>query len=560
MKKLHIYLLASALILNFSCKKFLTETPPNFISSKIFYKTENDARTVCDGVYKMLYDGSSNSIYGRWWPAIDLGTDDATSRTAATNFNTWFSHTINPSVNWLETWNQYSSFWVGIARANSVIDNVPQIPMDEIRKNAIIGEARALRALFYFHLVRTYGDVPLITTESKDNDSYKKERSAVDVVYDQVIIPDLQYAEQNCRDGLHDGHVTKWTAKIILADVYLTRAGWRRNAKDGALVQGDAKNWALARDKAKEIIDLSPNSLITTPTVRGLNTIPACGVAWDTNAPFSSESLLEVSAVNQAGFGSWLTRECLANATGTSFWGAATDKPLLAEGINKTVNEMQFPGKPFVSGFYIPTPDLYRSFEAGDQRKDWAIMTRYTTQDGQTYLCQPTFRRYVDIDYFLGKPNTAFENTNNNFLLYRYADALLIYAEAANEVGPAIAGDAAYNAVDRIRNRAGLANLTTGLSQDQFRQAVWKERRSEFCGECKRRFDLIRTKRLATETALIEVDWLPADNPKGGTAYVNRNPLFTGKVAWPDREWLMPLPFSEIKLNEKQNWYQNFGY
>ena len=166
----------------------------------------------------------------------------------------------------------------------------------------------------------------------------------------------------------------------------------------------------------------------------------------------------------------------------------------------------------------------------------------------------------MDIDYYLGKPNTSFQNTNNNFLLYRFADALLIFAEAANEVSPASTGDAAYIAVNRIRNRAGLSNLATGLSQDDFRKAVWRERRSEFAGECKRRFDLIRTNRLLEETALIEVDWRASDNPRGGTNYSNRNSLYTGTVVWPEREWLMPIPFSEVQLNKSNNWYQNFGY
>jgi hypothetical protein len=145
-------------------------------------------------------------------------------------------------------------------------------------------------------------------------------------------------------------------------------------------------------------------------------------------------------------------------------------------------------------------------------------------------------------------------------LLYRFADALLIYAEAANEVSTSVADDQAYVSVNKIRNRAGLPNLTGGLTQDLFRKAIWRERRSEFCGECKRRFDLIRTKRLATETALIEVDWKASDNPKGGTNYSNTNTLYSGTVAWPDREWLMPLPFSEVQLNKVNGWYQNQGY
>ncbi len=223
---------------------------------------------------------------------------------------------------------------------------------------------------------------------------------------------------------------------------------------------------------------------------------------------------------------------------------------------------MRFPGQPPSVGLYIPTPDLWRAFEEGDERRDWALLTRYTTPAGDTYLCQPVFKKYVDIDYFMGEENTTFRNTSNNFLLYRYADALLIYAEAANEVSAATSGDDAYAAVNEIRNRAGLEDLEGGLSQDEFRKAVWKERRCEFCGECKRRFDLIRTNRLVTETSNIEMTWLASDNPYSdiSTDYNYNNVLHTGTVAWPDNEWLMPLPSTEVALNEENGWVQNYGY
>jgi hypothetical protein len=539
-----------------SCEDFLKETPATFISTTNFYTSESDARTACDGVYKMLLDGSSNAIYGRWWLGIDLGTDDVTSKNLRSDFNNWFSHTINPTLAWFESYGQYSNFWTGIARANSVIANVPTINMDVAKRNAIVGEARALRAFYYYQLVRTYGDVPAIVKEVKVKSDFLLPRADVDTIYNQIIIPDLQFAELNCKDALHDGHITKWTAKIILAEVYLTRAGWRRTSQ-GQFIQGKSENWILARDKAKEIIDNSPHSLNTIAVINGQNTTPAYGVSWIESAPFSKESMLELSAINVYPYGSWITRECTPNANGSGFWGSNSNKPLSGQGITTPVSQLTFPGKPSVVGMYIPTADLWRSYETSDKRRDWGLMTKHTTPEGSIYLCQPTFRKYVDIDYYLGKANTSFQNTNNNFVIYRYADALLIYAEAANEVASAVAGDAAYNAVNSIRTRAGLTALTTGLSQNDFRIVVWKERRCEFAGECKRRFDLIRTKRLATETANIDVNWLPSDNQGFAISYSNVNSLFTGTVSWPDREWLMPIPQSEIELN---GWIQNEGY
>ncbi|TKG96122.1 RagB/SusD family nutrient uptake outer membrane protein [Puteibacter caeruleilacunae] len=558
MKKMkNILLLLFIVFAMSSCEDFLQENPPTFISSTNYWKTESDARTGCDGVYKALNDGSSNSIYGRWWPAVDVATDDVTSKVRRNNFAAWMSHSITSSHSWFDAWKMYSSFWVGISRANMVIHNVPNIEMDEAKRNAIVGEAKALRALFYYHLVRAYGDVPKVVHIVKGKEDYSLPRTNVESIYDEIIVPDLKYAEENCQDELHKGRITKWTAKVILADVYLTRAGWRRSSQ-GEFVQGDASYWALARDKAKEIIDNSPHELVTAPIVNGKNITPACGVPWSLENPFSKESMMELAHINEGGFGSWITRECSPFSNGLKFWGKGGAKPLLKEGIKKNVIQMRFPGKPAASGMFIPSVDLWRSFEAGDERKDWGLMTRYITPEGDNYLCQPTFRKYVDTDYFLGKENTTFMNTNVNFIMYRYADALLIYAEAANEVKASVNGDDAYDAINEVRNRAGLADLPGGLSQEDFRKAVWHERRVEFHAECKRKFDLVRTNRLKTETANIAVKWEKSDG--AAIAFVNSHAEYTGTQVWPDHEWLFPIPETELNLNKENGWVQNEGY
>ncbi|WP_372776061.1 RagB/SusD family nutrient uptake outer membrane protein [Mangrovibacterium sp.] len=554
MKKINLIPILLLLLSAYSCEEFLTEEPQTFVSTTNFYNDESDARTATDAIYQSL----SSNIYARWWPIIDVGTDDASSKLNGNTFSNWHDHTIAGSEAWFESWAQYSGFWEGIGRANSVIANLPGIDMDDVAKNEMIGEARAMRALNYFHLVRTYGDVPMIVDEVKVKDDFLLPRSSVNDIYEQVIIPDLQFAAENCKDALHDGRVTKWTAKVILADVYQTYAGWRRTSQ-GEFVQGDSKYWELARDMAKDVIDNSPNSLITEPAVNGQNIIPASGVAWSVYHPFTSESMMELGYTGSEGLGSWLSRECAGSTTGTSFWGANTNaKPFSADGITLTINQMKFP-KIIGVGLYIPSPDLWREYEAGDERREASILTRYINAAGTTYLTQPGFRKYVDFDYYEGLDGTSFQYTNNNFLLYRYADALLIYAEAANEVAPAVAGDDAYQAVNDIRNRAGLEDLTTGLSQDEFREAVWHERRCEFAGECKRRFDLIRTNRLKTETDQIDIQWLPTDNPPYSTTYTNCQASY-GKVLWPDREWLMPIPYSEMELNRPYGWVQNDGY
>lgn len=539
-----------------SCQDSLTEKPPTFISLSNFYKTSADARTATDAIYKALHDGTGNSNYGRFWTAVDIATDDVVSRVNKRTYDAWFSHTINPNHVWLESWNQYQNLWKGIGRANDVIKNVALMDnLNEAEKNGYIGEARALRAFMYFHLVRAWGDMPLVVNSVTSVADYDLPRSSVDEVYDQIIIPDLIFANENCVDALHTGRITKWTAKLILSEVYLTRAGWRRTSQ-GQFVQGDASNWALARDKAKEIIDFSPHSLIKKPYVDGAHTTPACGVAWLESKPYSVESMFELGSVNIRGLGSFLSRDCNPNGTGVLYWGAKNNtKPLKAEGNNLTIAQMKWPLRPKVGGISLPSPDLAAAFEDGDERRNWTILTRYTTPEGNTYLCQPTFRKHMDIDYFLGNDNTSFLNTQNNFIVYRYADALLIYAEAQNEADGAPNVDA-YAAINEIRNRAGLGSLS-GLSQDEFRKAVWQERRVEFAGEMKRRFDLIRTNRLKTETENMQTTWTTALG--SATDYSINNVLY-GTASWPDHEWLFPIPQSEMNLNRKNGWVQNEGY
>lgn len=530
-----------------SCNDFLEEEPPTFISASNYFQTEEDARTAVDGVYEKM-----NVVYSRFWMAIDLYTDDIVSRTSGNGqFNMLGVHTVNPSATLFEGYGVYNTWWEGIGRANNVIDFVPAIDMDEAEKNLIIGEARALRAFYYYNLVRAFGDVPMVDTAIITEEDFMKPRASVNDIYDQIIIPDLLFAGEHCFDGLHDGHITKWTAKLILSEVYLTRAGTRRTSQ-GDFVQGDPSNYALARDMAKDVIDNAPNSLNTVASASA----PAYGTAWEKETPFTQESMLEISYVAVAGYGNWMTRESRGNINGTSYWGANGSTPLIDEGNTQTVLEMAFDRTPGI-GTYVPTPHLYDAFEDGDERRDFNLMTRYDDGAGNTYLSQPMFRKFVDLDLLTGEEGTHFQYTNNNTILYRYADALLIYAEAQNEADGAPNADA-YLAVNQIRNRAGLGDLTPNLSQDDFRTAVWKERRCEFAGEYKRKFDLIRTNRLTDSTLNVNLDWTTDQNSMD--EFRNAYSLFTGNIAWPDNEWLWPIPQSQMDLNKENGWDQNEGY
>lgn len=551
MKNIYKIGLLVATLLPISCENYLEENPTGQITVDKFYQTEADARAGTDAIYQAFQNGVSYSIYGAYWPTIDVGTDDIVARDN-NNTDEFMTHTVVPEMIFLTSRNQYQYFWKAISRANDIIKYVPAISMPDSKKNLMIGEARALRAFAYFNLVRVWGDMPMVVNSVESASDFELPRSSVDLVYDEIIIPDLKFAEEHCVDALHFGRITKWSAKMILADVYLTRAGWRRTSQ-GEKVQGDASNWALARDKAKEIIDNSPHSLITQPVVDGQHTTPACGVPWLEKKPYSVESMFELGSAVLGQTGSWTSKPASNSNTGAGFWAAkAVQKPA---GYTQTLAELAWPGAISSSGGYVPSPDLYVAYdEAGDQRRDWLIVTKYITPAGATILSQPTIRKYMDIDFFLGQNDATFQYTNNNAILYRFADALLIYAEAQNEADGAPNAEA-YAALDRIRKRAGITKTLSGLTKDTFRTAVLKERRLELAGEIKRRFDLIRTNGFdaVNDGSLVKV-W---ENSYNKTFSVNIN---HGNVKWPDREWLLPIPLNEMDLNRLNGWVQNEGY
>ena len=574
--KFKISLLLFTLFISISCEEYLEETPPTFVSASNFWQTASDARTGVDGAYQ-----SANTAYRRWMGHIDMFTDDVVCRPSpqVAQQLDFAQHTLDAEnfvVSDISFGGIYPSLWQGIARANTVLKFVPDINMDETEKNMILGEARALRAFYYYRLIKIWGDAPMITEGIEVKADFSKPRTDVNIIYDEVIIPDLKFAEEYCSDGLHiDGHFTKWTAKMILADVYLNRAGWYRTSKTGEIVQGDQANWALARDKAKEIIDDSPHSLNTAPLVEGEEITPAYGVAWKN--PYTAESILELSYIQVENFGTWYSRNINMARNGNPYWGGNNDTPLLntPDSIALTVNNasmrfVPFTGRLITIGSNLVTPDLWDAFEDGDERRDYGLMTRYddynSTLAPRTILCNPTFRKLADMDYFLGEVDTNFRYTTQNIILYRYAEALLVYAEAQNEAdgGP---NAEAYTAINALRNRAGLADLTPGLSQDDFRKAVWNERRVELHAEFKRKFDLMRTNRLKQETTDINLEWSVAQgiyiSPTQDSTRVYTfaaNTYINNRPEYPDREWLWPIPLQELRLNAENDWYQNEGY
>nr|WP_269686628.1 RagB/SusD family nutrient uptake outer membrane protein [Flavobacterium lacustre] len=338
--------------------------------------------------------------------------------------------------------------WPGILMSNMVLKVAPNLSIDEDIKNRSMGEAYFLRAHYYFILVRYFGDLPLITTpQSSDSDLYP-ERVSKDLIYDQII-SDLEKAAELLPNkseytGANVGRANKGAALGELAEVYLTLGN----------------NW-------QKVVDL-------TTQVEGLGFSLNTNYADNFNPSNenSVESLFEVQYNSNGGFSFW-SNENQASWTST-FMGPR--------------------GSNFVGGGWgwnQPTQEFIDSYEPNDSRKDITVLyTGCPAFDGKTYQATYSTTGY-NVRKFLVPLSavSSYDNSPLNFPILRFSDILLMKSEALNELGQTSQAEVPLN---KVRNRAGLSNIASGLSQEEFRNAVLKERRVELAFEGQRWFDLIR--------------------------------------------------------------------
>lgn len=422
------YTLVMALVGIYSCSK-LEEEPKSFVSPVNFYKTKSDALAAVTSAYAPVrLNGSSTRNY------VILGEIPTDNMFPLLNNNDrvqldQYAHTPQNGI-LRETW---QIFFQGITRCNVVIDRVPQIAMEEPLRNRLVAEAKFLRAFYYYHLVRLFGDLPLVTKEvtSLDELTYPK-RDPTAKVYEQVIT-DLKDAETGlpaAYTAADQGRATKGAAQAFLASVYLT-----------------LKQYQLAADKAAQLM------------------APASGYGlWD-----NYRDVFDIR--NEFGKEAIFDAQFLSGPSGQGGNLIA----FFAQENNRIA------GRGF--GSFQPTQELYDQFGLMDSRK--AVF--FTRGTDNKYYCN----KWIDADALTS------DQSDNNYPLMRYAEVVLTFAEAYNELNAPINNNDAYKAVNSIRKRAGLNDLV-GLTQAQLREAILKERRLELCFEGQRWFDLVRTGRLVS--------------------------------------------------------------
>ncbi|MEO5979022.1 MAG: RagB/SusD family nutrient uptake outer membrane protein [Chryseolinea sp.] len=501
-------MISSLLFMGTACSDFLDEKDPSNLTPESFYTEPKHADAAIAAVYAdSRFYGDGAGIFSSNWQMLEAPTGTTTTETAQnSDLNNLYSLSYDPNTGHIQNW--WRGVYKVIANANLVLANVPKITMDEAAKKRVLGEASFFRAWAYFYAVRIWGDVPLILEpQSFTSEDFYPERTPAESVYAQIV-SDLQSAEAA---GLSwtdpSGRVSQSAAKSLLSKVYLTMAGF-------PLSKG-APYYTLAAEKSKEVID-------------GAGTIKL----FDTYAEVHDENLR-----NQGEhiFSLQYTADVAENPMGNMF---PNFKPVTYRGASGT-------------GSTIPTVAFYNSYESGDLRasdqEGWFYTTYYTNGTGAPFsLNAPYIFKHFNVRANGSNNIVPTKKDNLNVPMIRYAEVLLIYAEAENASSGAPNAQA-YNALKAIRDRAELSTPDIGTyNQASFQEAVWKERWHELAFEGITWFDMVRLRKVYNNEANAFDDFV---------GHVNTN----SNQALQEKHLLFPLTRQEL-VNNPNLRPQNPGY
>ena len=506
-------LCCAALVAAAGCNhdEFLTEVPSDFVSPENFYRNAGDAIAAVNAAYATFLTLqsplSSSSYMGRnFWMVSEYPTEVVTSRLSAgnerslvDNYHTQFSS----SHSYLEgIW--YAAY-AGINRANSVLNRVPGVPMNETRRDQILGEARFLRALHYYNLAGLFGGVPLKLDETQSIENEPIPRSTAAETWNQIFT-DLTAAADALPASWPSsdyGRATSGAALALLGKAYLQSAATTNTPAHYA------EALAAFRQVTGYALDPDYASLFT-----GLN-------------ERSPEIIFSLQNIRVDGLGGRITE-----------WFSPRTSPAV------------YP--PGAQNQFQAERAFYDSYNPADVRKRGTWLTEFVKANGDTIRWAwvsgiqssskygstgPVPRKYID----WGAPSDGAEEPD--VILLRYADVLLSMAEAINEQsGPTTE---AYGFVNEVRARAQVEPLTPGLSQDQFRDSLSLERRYELALEMHGTFDSRRNWDWAKARLEESMTDIPLKNAKPFTSSTTK---FDARPI-SDKWRLYPIPAGACELN-----------
>ncbi len=516
---------------------FLERNDPTSMNVSSFYQTENDFRMALAGTYNVLLRGDNYNH--AFWKYFMIASDDAQPGDD-TDFVSLFGQdldnfTVKPDNTIVL--NIFASNYIGIARANTTIERARTSGLGEEFVEQIIAESKFLRALFYFNLIRSFGDVPLITQEVTDPALVDIPRTDKQKIYDELIIPDLKEISSILppnRENAEKARATRGAAKALLVKVYLT------------IAESNPQHYQAARDLALEIINSGEYSL--EPEFKDI---------FQRENEFGQESIFEINHISgqlfyhREGFGQGVYQP-QRNGLGSYYNIAFSPRFKGPAKQGDSIGAFSFSGW----GFAVPTTSsdprselysvpqgtsLVELYDENDQRKSVTILDYYNEAAEMgipvdNSISPYNIRKYDDWEESMNG------EADDNFMVLRLADVYLMFAEADNEVnnGPTTE---AYEYLNKVRRRALGRDIHAtsdvdyeNLDYDSFLDAVYHERRLELAFEGHRWYDLVRRPERAVQVMQLH-----------GKTNVSRNRL------------LLPIP--QYVIDETQGLItQNEGY
>jgi hypothetical protein len=489
-------------LLQSSCSEdFLNQTDPTKVGVDVFYKNEAQVKQALSGVYGQLQNLTNTAyLFGEFQTdntTIDLNPSD---RGGAGGWEAFEYGTVNSGNG--EIANLWNGYYAALYNLNLTLEKMVDATIEPAPRQEIEGQLKFLRGYLYFNLVQYFGDVVIVTsTLATPDPAFDLVRSPQAEVWAQIE-KDLKEAAAalpaKYANAADKGRATKGAALSLLGKSYLTQ-----------------KKYADAVTTLKEVTTLG--YALNANYADNFDPAPA--------KKNGIESIFEIQYQGDNDLGEWSNFQYVFAPRVSK--GAVTGYPAGSNG-----------------GRNAPTNDIMEAYEKGDLRKDISLKPNFTL-DGKVYPVP-----YVSKFNYA---HTIVNRTNTNWPVLRYADVLLMLAEAINEVSGPTAEAADY--VNQVRKRAGLAALPA-LDKAAFRIAVLKERRLELAFENHRFFDLKRT--------MTPAQWAAFMNAHGAkerakpTIDRGNVPFNSTDYVYTENEYLLPIPAPQILINAKLT--QNPGY
>ncbi|WP_143961262.1 RagB/SusD family nutrient uptake outer membrane protein [Litoribacter populi] len=448
-----------------SCNPDLDRPNPNQPTVEVFWNNATDAEQGVNSIYSTFARGG----FSRWMPMMFvLRSDEGYSGSPWSDLANAMGEFIQPDYNFEPVVDVWRDNYIGIFRANQVLDNVPEIDMDEELKARLLGEAQFLRGYFYYNLALLWGNVPLMLETSSPTDL--PPTSQLPQVWEQIET-DLLAAvaglpvQHASSDDL--GRATQGAARALLAKAYMQQRKYD---------QAEPHLQWLVNGEGAGVYDLTPgyrdNFLIHTE-----NNIESV-FEWQFAVNPTEVTDNDVDTPNH-NYGTSISQFLAPPGIG---W---------ADGESRTWHIDEFLSEQTEDGERDPRLAVSLLYPFTDERgPDFTMIygQTFTQRYGNSNQNRAWFRKFLN-DHW--KDEEGYRSPNN-YRFIRYADVLLMYAETLNELGRTAE---AYAHVDRVRQRVGLAPLSDvrpGLGQPQFLEQLKHERLVELLGEGHRWADLLR--------------------------------------------------------------------